>query len=83
LGGLLENIERTILANVGAVTPWIHGARWDDCLVILYAEAIFVTQIGSVAADVGSGTLRVVAVTIAIPVITSDVLAGSFGTLLC
>jgi len=79
----VENIERTILANVGAVAPWIHGACWDDCLVILYAEAIFVTQIGSVAADVGSRTMRVVGVAIAIPVVTSDVLAGSFGTLLC
>jgi hypothetical protein len=79
----VENIKRTILANIGAITPRIHGARWDDCLVILYAEAIFVTQIGSVAADVGPRTSRVVGVTIATPVVTSDVLASSFGTLLC
>ena len=73
---VIGRMGRTVLTYGGTVTPRVDSTSGNDFLSIGFAETIGSAEVGCVAANVRTRTLRVIRISASIPVVTSYAFAG-------
>jgi hypothetical protein len=73
----MTRLGRTVVANVGAVTPGVNSASRDNCLSIGDAEAIRSAQVSCITAYMRAGTLCIIRIPVSEPVVAGYAFAGT------